>query len=235
MRKKLLSFYKKNENATWVSICIAIILVFFFFGNIAQKSSAPTNPALSHKDEFPEALREYEHYKSRTNSPYTIIEYFDLDCPYCRELYLEERKVYASIFAGNINHIYRFFPLTNIHPDAAKKTLVAECVAKNRGEDVFFKFIDHHFLTTSTETTYKEFLELAEKYLTKEQIVICQNDTNLKEMLTWNIVRATQAGVFSTPTMILLNGGKKVEQSNLLGIKNGMNALYGTLELSHQQ
>src|SRR3989344_9193985 len=44
-----------------------------------------------------------------------VVEYFDLDCPYCRSLLLEEDKLPESV-KDRVRLIYRWFPLIDIYP-----------------------------------------------------------------------------------------------------------------------
>ena len=68
-----------------------------------------------------------------------IVEYSDLDCPYCKRIHPELEAVVAN--NENVVWIYRHFPLTNLHPNASIKAEASECVAKIGGDDAFWKFI----------------------------------------------------------------------------------------------
>ena len=181
---------------------------------------------------FVESPHAKDHYKSRTDSPYTVIEYVDLDCPYCQKLYLAQRQVYAATFLEKINHVYRLFPLTELHPLAAKKILLAECIAENRGEEIFFQFIDAYFLTQRVGAPMEDFTPLVAKYINAEQIASCQNDAVLKGRITDSVASATRTGVYSTPSMALVKDGVLLERFDLIGTSRSMDILYNTLRYS---
>ncbi len=217
-------------------ICVVLGAAVFFFSASIMGRAVPQKPetqkAVVEPQSYIEALSEKDHYKSRTDSPYTVIEYVDLDCPYCQKLYLAQRQVYAATFLEKINHVYRLFPLTELHPFAAKKILLAECVAENRGEDIFFQFIDAYFLTKRVGAPMEDFTPLVAKYINAEQIASCQNDAVLKGRITDSVASAVRTGVYSTPSMALLKDGVLVERFDLIGSSRGMDILYNTLRYS---
>lgn len=97
---------------------------------------------------FPETpLGEYtfaneEDHKTSTLAGKTvrIVEYSDLDCPYCKRIHPELEAVVAQ--NPNVVWIYRHFPLLNLHPNAGIKAEASECVAKIGGNEAFWKFIN---------------------------------------------------------------------------------------------
>lgn len=68
-----------------------------------------------------------------------IVEYSDLDCPYCKRIH----PVLESVVADHpeVVWIYRHFPIPNLHPNAPLKAQASECIAKTGGNDAFWKFI----------------------------------------------------------------------------------------------
>ena len=76
-----------------------------------------------------------------------IIEYSDLECPYCKRFGATMKEVVAES-NGNVAWIYRHWV---VHQGALPKTAAAECVAKLKGEDAFWKYIDLVFGLMKTE------------------------------------------------------------------------------------
>jgi protein-disulfide isomerase len=79
----------------------------------------------------------------------TIIEYSDFECPYCKAFQTTLTKVVADS-AGNVAWVYRHWP---IHQNSFEKLVAAECVAKIKGNDAFWKYSDLLFgmLKTSAD------------------------------------------------------------------------------------
>jgi len=63
-----------------------------------------------------------------------IIVYSDFECPFCSQFHTTVKEV-VDASNGELMWVYRNFPLKEIHPDATKKAIAAECVAKVAGED----------------------------------------------------------------------------------------------------
>ncbi len=74
------------------------------------------------------------------NADISIIEFSDLDCPFCKRFHVTMHQVIDSY--NNVNWVFRHFPLPQLHPDATNKAKVAECVGDIGGNDKFWKFVD---------------------------------------------------------------------------------------------
>lgn len=72
-----------------------------------------------------------------------IIEYSDIDCPYCKQFQQTMAQIMTEMGAdGQVAWVYRHLPLTQIHQNAARHAEAAECVASLGGENNFWRFID---------------------------------------------------------------------------------------------
>src|SRR3989338_277916 len=75
------------------------------------------------------------------NAKITIVEYSDFQCPFCERAYsgaIAQFKSSDYFKKGQVNLIYKHFPLTSIHPQAQKAAEAAEC-ANRQG-----KFWEYH-------------------------------------------------------------------------------------------
>lgn len=87
-----------------------------------------------------------DHIRGDISAPVQIIEYSDLECPYCRTFHstmLQIEKEYVQ--TGKVVWIYRHFPLTQIHPHARDLAIASECAANLGGNDAFWKMVDGIF------------------------------------------------------------------------------------------
>lgn len=75
------------------------------------------------------------------NASMTIVEYSDIDCPYCKSFHATLQQVVAD-YKGQINWVYRHFPLTSLHPNALLKAQATECVGEQGGNDKFWQYLD---------------------------------------------------------------------------------------------
>jgi protein-disulfide isomerase len=84
-----------------------------------------------------------DHIIGSPTAPVVIIEYSDIDCPYCKQFQQTMAQIMTEIGAdGKVAWVYRHLPLTQIHPNAARHAEASECVASLGGENSFWRFID---------------------------------------------------------------------------------------------
>jgi len=85
-------------------------------------------------------LTDADHILGPKNAAVTIVEYSDIDCPFCKrakptiDQILKDHPEYALV--------YRHSPIAQLHPLAEYKAQAAECVASVAGEPSFWKFMD---------------------------------------------------------------------------------------------
>ncbi|HQV64957.1 MAG TPA: thioredoxin domain-containing protein [Candidatus Paceibacterota bacterium] len=72
-------------------------------------------------------------------APATIIEYSDIDCPYCKKLHPTLQQLAGE---GKIAWIYRHSPIPQLHPYARVKAIATECVSQLAGKEAFWKYLD---------------------------------------------------------------------------------------------
>jgi protein-disulfide isomerase len=83
-----------------------------------------------------------DHYYGNQNAEVVIIEYSDLQCPYCSKAHVILKKI-VDDSNGQIVWIYRHLPLVSLHPNAFAAAHTSECVASIAGNDAFWKFIEY--------------------------------------------------------------------------------------------
>jgi Protein-disulfide isomerase len=66
-----------------------------------------------------------DHSQGPADAPVTLVEYGDYQCPYCGQAYLVVKQLQAR-FGDRLRFVFRNFPLTEAHPQAATAALVAE-------------------------------------------------------------------------------------------------------------
>lgn len=85
-------------------------------------------------------ITESDHYQGPKDASIVIVEYSDIDCPFCKRAkptideLLKEHPEYGFV--------YRHSPLVQLHPFAAYKAQATECIAATNGPEGFWKFLD---------------------------------------------------------------------------------------------
>lgn len=74
----------------------------------------------------------------RGEGDYTIIEYSDIDCPFCKRFHPTMQQVLTN-YDGQVRWAYKHLPLTSLHPNARVKALASECAA-DQGK--FWEYLD---------------------------------------------------------------------------------------------
>ena len=99
-----------------------------------------------YKGEIP-AYQDGEHIIGNPDAPIMVIEYSDLECPYCKRFGGVMKEVVAES-NGDVAWVYRHWV---VHQGAIPKTGAAECVARLKGNEAFWKYIDLVFGLMKTE------------------------------------------------------------------------------------
>lgn len=76
------------------------------------------------------------------NAPVTIVQFTDLQCPFCRKF---ETETFAQIKTnyidtGKVKFVTRDFPLESIHPGALPAAMAAECVHEDAGDEAYYVY-----------------------------------------------------------------------------------------------
>lgn len=81
-----------------------------------------------------------EHWRGSKDAKFAIVEYSDLECPFCKQAHPTLQKL-LSENEGKVAWVYRHFPLS-FHPKAQKSAEAVECAADQGGNDAFWKMTD---------------------------------------------------------------------------------------------
>ncbi len=123
-------------------VAVAIILSVPAFKLLARTEEVPPPPNVT-----PEVLREHlvrpdSHALGNLNSPVTVVEFGDFQCPYCGTAEKTARKIREE-YKGRVRFVFRHYPLTHLHAFAEKAAEASECAAEQgKFWEAFEKFYD---------------------------------------------------------------------------------------------
>src|SRR3989338_5257582 len=110
----------------------------------ANNAAVPTVPGA--ELEAVRALAEADHVLGNPSAPVKIIEYSDLECPFCSRFHESMKQVMDEFGKdGKIAWVYRHFPLEQIHSNARPGANGAECANELGGTQAFWYFVDAVF------------------------------------------------------------------------------------------
>lgn len=69
-----------------------------------------------------------------------LVEFADFQCPHCKVAQPTVQRLLQDF--PNAHYVFENLPLTSIHSEALKASLYGVCIAKQNGNDAFFKFAD---------------------------------------------------------------------------------------------
>lgn len=152
-----------------------------------------------------------DHYRWKTNSPYTLVVYFSLDCIYCKkfDLFMDANE---SRFKDKFNLVYRQAPLSSLLESSSKKALIVECVYNQMGDDVMFKYINYVYSNAKEANMDNNWLiNIAYNYVTnRNQFDTCLNDVTMQKKITDQKIRQTADGVTGVITLAIFKGDSLV-------------------------
>lgn len=151
-----------------------------------------------------------DHVQGPANAPITLIEYSDLQCPYCSRFHPTMEQVMKE-YQGKVRWVYRHFPLS-FHPNAVPAANAAEC-ASEQGK--FWEFVDKVFANNSLMNSGSFDQSLLEQWAVEVGVNKSKFETCFKASKYSSVISADQssgstAGVDGTPaTIIIAKDGSK--------------------------
>jgi protein-disulfide isomerase len=135
------------------------------------------------------------------DAPVTIIEFTDLQCPYCARFALETwprlRERYVD--TGKVQFVARDLPLS-FHPHALPAAIAARCAGDQGG---FWEYREALFRGQSRLAT-APYAEIARRFgLDVERFDACRADPATLAAVRDDAALATRNGIASTPTFVV--------------------------------
>lgn len=114
-------------------------------GNSASPPTVPASPAADNIT----PIRNDDHVLGSPEAPVKIVEFSDLECPFCKSFHPTMQQVIQAYGQdGRVAWIYRHFPLDAIHPKADKEAEATECANELGGNSKFWAYVDRLFAIT---------------------------------------------------------------------------------------
>ena len=119
---------------------------------LSAKSGTVTPPNGTTQATSFRAVDSTDHTLGSPNAAVQVIEYADLECPYCKQFETTMHQImdyYGQ--SGQVSWTYRPFPLAQIHSKAPEEAQAAECAADQGGNTAFFNYIDQIYNNSPLE------------------------------------------------------------------------------------
>jgi len=185
-----------------------ILLAMFLVGGISKENdkvadspSVPTQPEgrelVSPGGQIAE-VSDTDHIRGDKDSPVTIVEYSDFQCPFCSSFHSTIQRVVEE-YDGKVRWVYRHFPLNSIHAEAQGAAEASECADDLGGNDAFWAFGDSLF-ENQQRLGRDLYLEVAKKTgLDASDFADCIDSNKYSQKVLDQLNDGLSAGVNGTP------------------------------------
>lgn len=212
---------REQSLAVPIAIVIAglVIAGALYFSGRPNQNPASSNREASAGDASKVPLVTVEdHILGDPNAPIKIIEYTDLECPYCKQFHTTMEEIMATYGKnGAVAWVMRNFPIVQQHPNAPKLAEAAECVAALAGNAGYWNFLTELF-TIAPQGTFFPIDRLSEAALSvgadAGAFDQCMARRTYKELVTEQFNDAVATGAVGTPhNIIVTNDGQFIPLS----------------------
>ena len=152
-------------------------------------------------------VTESDYIRGNRNARIALIEYSDLECPFCKSFHPTAQQV-VSEYPDDVMWVYRHFPLEQLHSKAPQQAEAVECAGKLAGNDGFWALTDKIFEVTPSNngldnSTLPDLA--AEAGINKTAFQTCLDSGEMAQNVEDDYQSGIKAGVTGTPGNILLD------------------------------
>ncbi len=139
---------------------------------------------------------------------FTVIEYADLECPYCKAHFSVMRKWIDQVAARgtgqsigtSVNWQWHHLPLAGHEPAASRSALVAECMGHAHGNNAFWNAVEWLYQHTRGNG---QGLPAETPFPDPGSLRGCLEDRSMTQRLEQQVAQAHHLGITSTPTLVI--------------------------------
>jgi protein-disulfide isomerase len=207
--KHLFSAFQLTTPAAIILAAIILAASHVAYGVILAKGTS-ASPVTLFKGR---SIDESDLVTGNVKSSVVLVEYSDSECPFCAQLHPTIKKIQDE-YASKIGFVYRYFPLTQIHPNSFEEARAIACVGKSADATKRQTYIDQMFaykFQKQNMTLAKGQKELMAKGVgvNEAQFNECMQSQESYDAINASIQDGIAAGVQGTPATFVLIKNKK--------------------------
>lgn len=159
------------------------------------------------------AIDESDLPTGNLKSKVLVVEYSDTECPFCAQLHPTITRIQQE-YASKVGFVYRYFPLTQIHPHSFEESRAVYCVGKTLGAAKREEYINEMF-TYKLGKKNMVLPENGKEDMAKnvgvnfDQFKSCLASQESSDAVTASMQDGIAAGVQGTPATFILVKNKK--------------------------
>lgn len=152
-------------------------------------------------------ISEADHSRGDANAPMRLIEYSDLQCPFCKIFHKSMLEISPEYIAtGKLQWAYRHFPLVSSHENAKNLAIATECAAKQGGDDAFWKMVDGIFADPDQKFDMTKLPTIAKASGVNVSLYMnCFASKQTAAAVDEDMADGTKIGVGGTPYAVLIS------------------------------
>lgn len=148
-----------------------------------------------------------DHLRGARDARITLVEYSDTECPFCKTFHATAQQIVKD-YAGQVNWVYRHFPLAFHNPGATQQAVAAECAAEIGGGEAFWRYIDAIYARTRSNNGFPAtaLVPLAEEQgIDTARFMKCLDENKHASRVESDMQGGIAAGVRGTPGNFLID------------------------------
>ena len=144
-------------------------------------------------------LSEDDHVQGESDAPLTLVEYGDYECPACGGAYPIVKNIQSRL-GKDLRFVFRNFPLSQMHPHAAKAAQAAESA---NAQGSFWEMHDLLYLNQQNLNDEDLINYAASLGLDKARFADDLNNDAYDQKIQADFVSGVESGVNGTPTFFI--------------------------------
>lgn len=219
---------KKGNTAIVVAI-IAAGLIIAGAVMFTNRTDAPTAPQANNNNGNSEnsasnvrPVDESDWVYGSRDAEITIVEYSDTECPFCSRLHPTLKQI-VDDYDGQVNWVYRHFPLVQLHPIAPTVAHATECVGELAGNDAFWTFTNKVYAESGANggTDTNQLVSYAgEAGVSEADFNSCMEESRHQDKVEEDFRNAVESGGTGTPYSIIISGDETIPVEGAQPIQN---------------
>lgn len=191
--------------------------VFYSGGDSSRQSDTSAQAFRNTNSPVAENIRpvdENDHILGDPSAPVVIVEFSDLECPFCKRFHETMKQVLEKYGeSGQVAWVYRHFPLDSIHSKARKEAEATECAQELGGTLAFWEYTNGIFQITPSNNRLDLSLlpQIAEDIgLDRQKFEECLQSGKYAKHVEADYQDALNAGARGTPYSVIITKNGEV-------------------------
>lgn len=175
--------------------------------NIAAEESAKLATAkLDAYKNAVESVPDGKHVYGSLNARFTLVEFSDLECPYCKRFHNTPKRL-VDDSNGNVNWQWMHLPLGFHNPGAQFGAEAAECAADLGGNRSFWAYLEEYFdHTRGNGQGVSDLTQLAVNLgINATEFRQCMTEGRYRDKVQEQAAKAASLGINGTPATFLVD------------------------------